>query len=534
MGKPNTTTALKELIEQMKNNAQNLAVLVGANMSGKSQLLVAYQDYYKNDCYLTIQKTVALITANPNGSSLAQYRLDKIVDLLCDISGYSLDKFSSFFDKILPDINSAITNFFFVDFEFDFEEKKLYVTYESRETVFITQTSTGFKQLLSLLILIEFTLHPEFLNLSRYEKITFLIDEIELGLHPEWQTKLLNYVCERFELTYPNISLVYATHSQHMIPIHLLKNIYISSCEGSDICISSIYDDIDRGQSNQNDKTLNVLKPIEDAIGSSFCFTNSSFILVEGEEEMELLKNILKIHEEIPALNRIENLHGGNNVGMYLSLVSRHIETGGLAKGVFMLDSDLDISDLKKDVVNSGYQVIEELKDKFIFVGKELKKFDQLYIKEKTKGFKRIDNSTNNDDVKRECLEDFIIENFYKDNQCQEPYEKIILFILEKLYSFEFRDLPSIDFEPLHSQLNGFAARESLTFKELRKKIRNYIDVNNPHVHNNCTPYNKKQIRKKLEKHIKSELIRSLSNFDTAEVLEKFQGLIEQIKNQLR
>lgn len=82
--------------------------------------------------------------------------------------------------------------------------------------IYYEYLSSGFKSCLSILFgiakEIEFRFSESAIKLDEFEGI-ILIDELELHLHPEWQTKISSILVQAF----PNAQFITTTHSPHII-----------------------------------------------------------------------------------------------------------------------------------------------------------------------------------------------------------------------------------------------------------------------------------------------------------------------------
>lgn len=470
--KPETNEALTRI----KESEKNLIVIVGKNMSGKTSIIEDFQSSPEEETLnIYVGRTVihTKVRSRKKSSLGKGFRLEKIVECLkeiCDDDKWSLDTIQGSIGSFLGDKLSLTS-------AEDSEKKhRLSVSYNDRKTVEFKELSTGFQRLLVFLMLFE----TAFFIKNKYEKIVFLIDEIELGLHPEWQRKLLNYFCENLNTSWVdrNIQLIYAAHSEHLIPSHLLDNIYISSYDKDAIKLSTVYELLEH---THDKKLFNVLAPIEEAIGLQASFNIASTLFVEGEEEMSLLRDVLEIHKAIPQLHKIVCLHGATNVGPFLHISSFHLKKMNSVNSVFLLDSDLPPSKLQKGIPNNKNNSIKELQDRFIFLGKNMGRFDDIYKwNEGTNPtFKRKDGKQELYLSKNgECLEDFIIEQIYKKEGVDKPYEEIILF-MSKCFEEKCVEDESLS-EYYECSVNNLInnkgkssskGKEELTFKGICRKL---------------------------------------------------------------
>jgi predicted ATP-dependent endonuclease of OLD family len=319
-------------------------------------------------------------------------------------------------------------------------EKCIKVVFNGRNEVSLTQASAGLGVLVSLIFVIE--------AISYFQNINclLLIDEPEAYLHPAWQKKLIKYLQQKSN---ERINIMFSTHSQHLILTDKLDSIGLVKYSDKKIDFEKLFDNIPF-INPQKDRELNILKPIEDALGIELNIFSTPFITVEGEEEMMLFSYLFpKFTSQIPP--RIINLHGKDNLIPYILLSKIYEKQNKGIKSVFVLDADVDFRSAIKHIENRKEAIIK-LQNRFIFIGKKLYDFQELY--------------PNNDLTKHtgneECLEDFFAVKILGQNN-QDGYEEIrqitkdlvnqiedeilvnkLIHIIENKHITKFKDIKSI------------------------------------------------------------------------------------------
>ncbi|MBK1989962.1 AAA family ATPase, partial [Sphaerospermopsis aphanizomenoides BCCUSP55] len=246
-------------------------------------------------------------------------------------------------------------------------EKCIKVVFDGRNEVSLTQASAGLGVLISLVFIIE--------AISYFQNINclLLIDEPEAYLHPAWQKKLIKYLQQKSN---ERINIIFSTHSQHLILTDKLDSIGLVKYSDKNIWLEKIFDTIPF-IIPQKDRELNILKPIEDALGLELNIFSTPFITVEGEEEMMLFSDLfLKYTSQIPS--RIINLHDKDNLIPYILLSKIYEKQNNGIKSVFVLDADVDFRSAIKHIENRKEAIIK-LQNRFIFIGKKLYDFQELY-----------------------------------------------------------------------------------------------------------------------------------------------------------
>jgi len=99
--------------------------------------------------------------------------------------------------KILEDISP------WIDIEY-FENDKSYKSLSSGE-------KTIFAFMINLMY------HINNLKDTKYKTINIFLDEVELGLHPDWQKRFLKYILKTIRVFNINVNLVFATHSPFIL-----------------------------------------------------------------------------------------------------------------------------------------------------------------------------------------------------------------------------------------------------------------------------------------------------------------------------
>lgn len=269
------------------------------------------------------------------------------------------------------------------------EDKAIHINFEDRTEVKLTQGSSGLGVLVALIFTIE--LISEIKNVDFY----LFVDELELFLHPAWQIKILEYINNKIELT-NNMRIIYTTHSPHLIPTEKLSSINIVEYKNGKITVENLLSKI-KPINTRHEREMNVLKPIEKALGFDFNILSAPFLTVEGEEELDLF-----YHIKPPSVAKIINLKGSGNLIPYVVIANNYKTQGKILPALFILDADVNLNDYKN--IENKVNTIRSLKDHFLFIGKSIYTFDELYP----------------NDIypphKQECLEDFLEANIFKSN----------------------------------------------------------------------------------------------------------------------
>jgi energy-coupling factor transporter ATP-binding protein EcfA2 len=383
-------------------------------------------------------------------------------------------------------------------------EKVFYIKYNQQEHRKITQVSSGLQILTILLFIVELVKYFHSDNLRFF----LIIDEPESYLHPKWQKEFLSYL---LSIINQNIKVLFATHSQYMIPTDNLDCIgIVTRSDEKGISYKNISDFIQQPISSaSNVDRINILQPVEDALGFQFDIFSAPFLTGEGEEERKIFE---KLRGEIKVANII-NLKGSNNILPYL-LASRMYEN---YKGVFLLDADVDINTLIKGIGNPQL-LIASLKDKILFIGKSIYNFEEFYQKIDSDDCIYYERKQDYDqDLTNECLEDFIATNIFESEF--EGYKHLVK-IAEEVIS---------EFLSTHSDLkvkNPKRALECFLEKENKdKKFKVMVDC----ILKNITHENsqlKTDLHKKLKTRLKTKILDdTLNNRD----LNKLSELISRI-----
>ena len=145
---------------------------------------------------------------------LENSRLRKFIDSGKDFHKDTFEK-----DKRLQAVKKAIKDVTGFSGLFNDREKNGFVIEKSigskKESFVFSQLSTGEKQFISLIAALAITLSIEFPESDNFlnEEALFMIDSIELNLHPSWQQKAISNLLSVF----PNCQFIVTTHSPHVI-----------------------------------------------------------------------------------------------------------------------------------------------------------------------------------------------------------------------------------------------------------------------------------------------------------------------------
>ncbi|OBQ28314.1 MAG: hypothetical protein AN483_16215 [Aphanizomenon flos-aquae MDT14a] len=415
-------------------------------------------------------------------------------------------KLNKFKEDIETQIKDFITKNTNIVGNYSKKEKVFWIKYHQEREVKITDVSSGLESLIILLFIVETLKY--FDNYSNKIKYWLMIDEPESYLHPKWQKELLSYLSS---IINQNIKVLFATHSQYMIPTDNLDCIgIVTRSDEKGISYKNISDFIQQPISSaSNVDRINILQPVEDALGFQFDIFSAPFLTVEGEEERKIFEKLLG---EIKVANII-NLKGSNNILPYL-LASRMYKN---YKGVFLLDADVDINTLIKGIGNPQL-LIASLKDKILFIGKSIYNFEEFYQKIDSDDCIYYERKQDYDQyLTNECLEDFIATNIFESEF--EGYKHLVK-IAEEVIS---------EFLSTHSDLkvkNPKRALECFLEKENKdKKFKVMVDC----ILKNITHENsqlKTDLHKKLKTRLKTKILDdTLNNRD----LNKLSELISRI-----
>ncbi|MGL6064739.1 MAG: AAA family ATPase [Fusobacteriaceae bacterium] len=222
-------------------------------------------------------------------------------------------------------INDEIEN---VNIYFDVksEELEIITKYKngSTEKLPLRLFSDGIKSALSMVVDIAYrmaTLNPQLLeDIKEKTPGIILIDEIDMHLHPTWQIKIVNDLCDIF----PNVQFIFTTHSPTVLSNIYAKHIRILSSTGAEIpqnntygrdvnailqeimgtstrpkdilnLIDNIYKDIDKGNLVSSKKNL---KKLENILGSKDNEVIQAQISIDFEEKISDLDDNYCISKE--------------------------------------------------------------------------------------------------------------------------------------------------------------------------------------------------------------------------------------------
>jgi predicted ATP-dependent endonuclease of OLD family len=290
---------------------------------------------------------------------------------------------------------------------------------EAENTVFPPHLkSSGINNIITIVIILEFLKYLiEVYSDRNYKSLNYLftIDEPELYLHPKIQKNLIKYIYETSQ-NIEEIHFLLATHSPYIVHPNAIESTYLLEYDFTKGTVANKLINIVK---NQEDK-YSILTPIEGALGLSFNEFLHPIIFVEGEEELELFRNISKIYRHT---NTIHSLKGKNKFAP-IAILLKKFKSSNKNFSVF-LDADFDFRDDFKSV-EDGQKVLEVLSQHLFFIGKEIYTFAKYRELEK----------------KDECLEDFIIYTILND----EEYE-FLIEIVKELWNEYFDLTISWDFK---------------------------------------------------------------------------------------
>ncbi|MBK9497781.1 MAG: AAA family ATPase [Leptospiraceae bacterium] len=379
--------------------------------------------------------------------------------------------------------------------------KKFLVQYKNSEKQKLTKISSGLENLILTVFIIETV---DFFN-SQISSLEFYLffDEPELYLHPTWQKQLLEYFISKANRC---LKILYATHSQYIIPIQNFESIGIVRNQNNSIFFDTLKNALPKFDSSTE---ISIIKPVEDALGIKLDTFSHSFITVEGEEEISILnKCLIDIN-----VNKIINLKGADNILPYVQAAKSYNKD---FKGVFILDADLEIDRIISSISNKD-ELINQIKEHFIFVGKNLYTFDEVYG---SKGYEQL---------KHECLEDFIANNLFESPDV--GYGKIKELVKLTINAFK-KDKDKefdIDEPSLEKCLNAF--NKEKTFHDIRNGCLKKISLKFDDLNISEEEKNKRntKLREQMETNIKHRINKEAMNISN----EKYQILIDKIKSKV-
>lgn len=332
---------------------------------------------------------------------------------------------------------------------------KIFVIDEAEGTVFpLKYKSAGLNNIISVVIIVEF-LKYLITKYPKYNELRFLIaiDEPELHLHPYIQSKLTNYFYRVTNEEFKNkINVIVATHSQNMLWLDTLEKVYIVNyIKDKGTTATKL---LDYRTSEVTD--INVLKPIEDALGTTFNEFRLPMLIVEGEEEVALFRRVSGIFNEF---SNIKCIKGKTNIAPYLIMINKYKDEQ--ENSIILLDADVEQKDIKS--VEKLREVLEGLKERIFFVGKEIYTYDE-YLNGNT-GLKKKGRFG-------ETLEDFLIEKVLG----REKYKEIVKEIFIEVNFQEIQDVGDSFFELRDSILLKCLRDNRLRVDEMiKEKLRKEI-----------------------------------------------------------
>ncbi|MEG0022790.1 MAG: AAA family ATPase [Cetobacterium sp.] len=305
-----------------KGEVQNLIVIAGSNGSGKTNLLEAIYDYFKEkselketcnsemellDEKLDYPNKIIYLPTEINFSNVQmandKYRYDykflNRVDsnMVNDIPSYLATKVK-LMQKANEDMSykeikervSEETNKIFEALELDVkmigftsDEKDLPLFTNSYGEEFdINKLSSGEKQLF---------IRALTLKMVEAENAIILIDEPEISLHPKWQQKIVKV----YENIGKNNQVIIATHSPHILGSVSNENIRVMRKTAKGIEIKT-YDELTYGQSIET--ILEDVMELENVITPEIAdkFKKLHEMILNGEYETE---NFKSLHQEL-------------------------------------------------------------------------------------------------------------------------------------------------------------------------------------------------------------------------------------------
>lgn len=350
--------------------------------------------------------------------------------------------------------------------------------------------SSGVNNIITIIIVVEFLKYliekyPE----KNFNKLNYLItiDEPELYLHPKIQRNLINYIY-KVSKNIDEIHFLLATHSPYIVHPNVIESTYLLEYEVNKGTVANKLIDI----VEKNEDKYSILSPIEDALGLTFNEFLHPVIFVEGEEELDLFRNISKIYRHTSS---IHSLNGKNKFSPIAILMKRFKKVND--KSFVFLDADFSFKDDFKSV-EDGTKVLESLSKHIFFIGKE------IYDYETYKTLK----------TKDECLEDFIIQNILDDKEyillqdivieVWDKYFELPIDLTKKIKNFlqissKIRGILNTNKKNGTSFINDKILKDDKFIDKHTKDIYHYVEV---------------EIKEKIKNHL-------LNNEDAYEKFEK-------------
>jgi len=297
--------------------------------------------------------------------------------------------------------------------------------------------SAGVNNIITIIIVVEFLKYllekyPE----KNFNKLNYLItiDEPELYLHPKIQKNLINYIYQTSK-DVDEIHFLLATHSPYIVHPNVIESTYLLEYEVNKGTVANKLIDI----VEKNKDRYSILSPIEDALGLTFNEFLHPIIFVEGEEELDLFRNISKIYRHTSS---IHSLSGKNKFAPIAILMKKFQKVN--PKSFVFLDADFSFKDDFKSV-DDGTKVLESLSNHLFFIGKKIYDYEKYKILER----------------KEECLEDFIIHTVLDDKKYV-LLQDIVIEVWDRYFTIEI-NLPI----------------KIKNFQQVSKKIRGILNTNN-------------------------------------------------------
>ena len=237
---------------------------------------------------------------NPSIKSwlISRILFSKLENSLTDIQHKNLDLCLSIFTHLDPDLKYYTAK---PDYEILLTQKD--------KQIYLEMLSDGYKSCLYILLGIIQEIESRFPQkyVSDFDGM-FLIDEIDLHLHPQWQTKLVNLLKKIF----PKVQIIATTHSpsvlqtaskEELIPLYkdsngnvCIKKLQLGEYGLQGWTLEEIMQDVMGMPSTNSELYLNVMKAFDDAMNN--------------EDQEGILKNyeILKkmLHPQNPLLQLLE------------------------------------------------------------------------------------------------------------------------------------------------------------------------------------------------------------------------------------
>lgn len=383
--------SVDNFINEILSSDTNLFCIVGKNGSGKTLTLKKARlklfDEVPENTYIPFLDVpnVQVILEKERRAGNRNYTL---IQEFYQLTNDEFEKIEQQINHSLQEFNSNLSIYFKENTGKEGKGTVLNLHYKYSDSSHeheLSNASSGLKIILTIISNIEISYY---LSKIKQNRFFVFIDEPECNLHPEWQKQLLNYFQEKINNAEGNLSILYSTHSSHMIPVSLGQSIRVAKYEDRQVKLDTLW-----SLNSENRYEISVLDPIEEALGVKFSLLDAPFVTVEGEQEIQLLNFLYsKLSDTLPP--KITNIQGASKLSPFLLLVNK-LKSDSDTDFLFVLDCDLEKKDFAS--IERAEELIEKFKNRFVFIGKELYEYTDII------------DANGKLTPHNECLEDFLI-----------------------------------------------------------------------------------------------------------------------------